>query len=138
MAHEGGRVRREYRIRRRDGHTIWVRDEAHLVDAGDSVLLQGVISDISREREIEQALSHQANHDALTGLPNRVRLRRALEAALGAANASGQSAALLFMDLDAFKEVNDTLGHEASAATSSPSCSRTPTARRVPGQSPAT
>ncbi len=113
VAREGGRVRREYRIRHREGRVIWIRDEAHLVETGTSMLMQGVISDISREREIEQALTHQASHDALTGLPNRVRLRRALEVALVACNAVGRSAALLFMDLDAFKEVNDTLGHEA-------------------------
>ncbi len=110
----GRTFRREFRIRNRDGRRIWVRDEARVVgdEAGRPTLVQGVLTDITREREIEEALSFQANHDALTGLPNRVALRRALAAAVERSRLADAPAALLFMDLDAFKEVNDTLGHE--------------------------
>jgi diguanylate cyclase (GGDEF)-like protein len=59
----------------------------------------------------EEALAHQALHDSLTGLPNRAYLADRLSEALTAAEASGSTAALLLLDLNRFKEVNDTLGH---------------------------
>ncbi len=67
-------------------------------------------------RELErsmQALRHQALHDALTGLPNRQQFDTALVEALSRAGAEGHALAVLFVDLDRFKRVNDTLGHEA-------------------------
>ncbi len=66
------------------------------------------VRDITLRKQAEAALEHQALHDTLTDLPNRVLLRRRLEAAL----ADGSAAALLIMDLDRFKEVNDTFGHQ--------------------------
>ena len=62
------------------------------------------------------ALQHQAHHDGLTNLPNRTLLHQRLEGAVAGARASGQAMALLIMDLDRFKEVNDTLGHHAGDA----------------------
>jgi len=68
----------------------------------------------ARRAEIEQALIHQASHDALTGLPNRAELHRRLAAALDRERAAGQPAVvLLFCDLNGFKLVNDRLGHAA-------------------------
>jgi diguanylate cyclase (GGDEF)-like protein len=58
-----------------------------------------------------KALAHQASHDSLTGLPNREMLRRSVESELAALDAPGQSVTLLMLDLDGFKEVNDTFGH---------------------------
>lgn len=58
-----------------------------------------------------RALAHQASHDSLTGLPNRTLLRRRLERELGALETAEQSMTLLMLDLDGFKEVNDTFGH---------------------------
>src|ERR1700722_15590111 len=60
-----------------------------------------------------RALEHQASHDALTGLPNRTLLKRRLERALGDIETSDQHVTLLMLDLDGFKEVNDTFGHSA-------------------------
>ncbi|NAZ76658.1 EAL domain-containing protein [Kineococcus sp. T13] len=72
--------------------------------------LVGAVQD--RER-LRADLAHQAAHDALTGLPNRARAQALLEAALGGAERSGHRVGLLFVDLDRFKQVNDSLGHAA-------------------------
>ncbi|BCZ83168.1 diguanylate cyclase [Paraburkholderia terrae] len=64
-------------------------------------------------REANVALEHQANHDALTGLPNRVQFESRLASALSAAAVTGQRVAVLYLDCDRFKEINDCLGHEA-------------------------
>jgi diguanylate cyclase (GGDEF)-like protein/PAS domain S-box-containing protein len=69
--------------------------------------------DVTERRRAEEALAHQALHDELTGLPNRTLLQDRLGEALRLAHRRDESLALLVMDLDRFKEVNDTLGHHA-------------------------
>jgi diguanylate cyclase (GGDEF)-like protein/PAS domain S-box-containing protein len=69
------------------------------------------ISDITLRKEQEQRLQHQAEHDALTGLPNRVKLSRTLAAEIDAAGKEARRIAVYLLDLDGFKNVNDTLGH---------------------------
>src|SRR6185503_13627084 len=71
--------------------------------------------DISEHRKAEARIVYLAHHDALTGLPNRVMFREKLEETLAYAR-RGQSLALLFLDLDQFKAVNDTLGHPVGDA----------------------
>ncbi|NWK79577.1 bifunctional diguanylate cyclase/phosphodiesterase [Aquitalea sp. LB_tupeE] len=74
--------------------------------------LVGLILDISERKQMEQAIWHEANYDALTGLPNLRLLRDRLSEELERARRQGSTLALLFIDLDRFKEVNDTLGHQ--------------------------
>jgi diguanylate cyclase (GGDEF)-like protein/PAS domain S-box-containing protein len=78
---------------------------------GTEVLHVIVARDITELREHQQQLEHQALHDGLTGLPNRVLLANRIEHALAAAQRTGHSVGLMLLDLDRFKEVNDTLGH---------------------------
>jgi diguanylate cyclase (GGDEF)-like protein/PAS domain S-box-containing protein len=76
----------------------------------------GLFSDISRIKEAEDRLVRQARHDPVTGLPNRAALPGALVAAIDGCHASGTRLGVLFVDLDGFKAVNDTLGHAAGDA----------------------
>ncbi|HSK91998.1 MAG TPA: bifunctional diguanylate cyclase/phosphodiesterase [Euzebyales bacterium] len=71
------------------------------------------LHDVTERKEIEQALEHRALHDALTGLPNRVLLRDRVEQALRRADRNQRTIAVAYLDLDGFKRVNDSLGHDA-------------------------
>lgn len=72
-----------------------------------------VLRDVSEARRLQQRLTYQATHDQLTGVPNRAEFERALSEALDEARSGGRAHALLFLDLDGFKMVNDTCGHLA-------------------------
>lgn len=76
----------------------------------------GLFSDITKKKETEQTIWLQANNDALTGLPNRRLFRDRLVQDIARAQRAGQQLALLFIDLDHFKQVNDVLGHDAGDA----------------------
>lgn len=79
----------------------------------DEPVIYGFVRDISDRRRAEQQLAHLASHDPLTGLPNRVLVERELDLALARAHRVQASVALMFVDLDDFKAVNDQLGHAA-------------------------
>jgi diguanylate cyclase (GGDEF)-like protein len=78
-----------------------------MADGGAVVLLE----DVTERRNAEARITHLARYDELTGLPNRVNFRDEIEHLLAAPHGTGQMSALLFIDLDQFKQVNDTLGH---------------------------
>ena len=104
----------EYRARRADGGLLWLHDVVHLTPGGEGPgRLRGVMMDISARKEMEARLAHLANHDPLTGLPNRHLLADRLGQALISAARHGRAAGALFLDLDRFKVINDSLGHSA-------------------------
>ncbi len=105
----------EIRRHHKDGSPLdLIASIAPLRDAGGQVTGFVTISaDITARKRAEEALAHQAMHDALTGLPNRLLLQDRLEQAARAAQREMEGFALLFMDLDGFKTVNDTYGHHA-------------------------
>jgi diguanylate cyclase (GGDEF)-like protein/PAS domain S-box-containing protein len=104
----------EYRLLTRDGRELWIRDDETVVSRapdGTPLLVQGFMLDISGQKRLEAELSHQAFHDGLTGLPNRIYFAGQVTAAIARARRSGQGMAVVYLDLDEFKIVNDTLGH---------------------------
>jgi diguanylate cyclase (GGDEF)-like protein/PAS domain S-box-containing protein len=105
----------EYRIVRPDGSTVWVHDECVIVrdPAGDPLYRQGYLLDITQRKLAEERLGHLAYHDSLTGLPNRDLFSEHLEVALARVSGHGHGVAVLYVDLDDFKLVNDSLGHGA-------------------------
>jgi diguanylate cyclase (GGDEF)-like protein/PAS domain S-box-containing protein len=105
----------EYRMIAKDGRVVWFRDEFVVIpdDLGKPKFVQGVMLDITLRKYAEEQLAFLAYHDKLTGLPNRVMFEELLDLSLARAQRTQQGAAVLFMDLDDFKLVNDSLGHAA-------------------------
>ena len=102
-----------YRIIRPGGQVRWLEDRAHAVIGTDGapIRLDGVSSDITERKSHEAEMAHLVNHDALTGLPSRNLLNDRITQALAHARRSERPVAVLFLDLDGFKFVNDSLGH---------------------------
>jgi diguanylate cyclase (GGDEF)-like protein/PAS domain S-box-containing protein len=112
----GQRSECELRIVAKDGATRHIRAYSMVVEAEDAQRphrLYGACQDITEHKQAEERIEFMAHHDALTGLPNRILLRDRFEHALAMAVRSRSRVAMLFLDLDNFKRVNDTLGHAA-------------------------
>jgi len=103
----------QYRMVTRDGRTIWVSDDASVIKngSGASLYWSGILSDITDRKVLEEQLKHQAFHDPLTGLANRALFVDRVEHALARGERDGMRVAVLFVDLDDFKTINDSLGH---------------------------
>ncbi len=105
----------EFRLKRRNDSYVWVRGfgQATWNTEGRAVRFVGSILDVSERRAREEEIQYLAMHDALTGLPNRRLLEDRLDHSLVAARRNRQQVAVMLLDLDGFKSVNDRHGHEA-------------------------
>ena len=110
-------LRADYRMIAKDGSIVWIHDEAYAMTegavAGGRRVSQGLLVDTTDQKRMEAQLLHDALHDPLTGLANRVLFADHVERALASRRGGRTKVALLFLDLDDFKVVNDTLGHRA-------------------------
>lgn len=110
----GGVASIDYRMLHAEGRCIWVRDiVAAERDPAGQPLLRGLRLDITESKRAEERLAFLADHDPLTGLLNRRRFQEELERHVALARRYGHEGALLYMDLDQFKYINDTFGHQS-------------------------
>ncbi|MGV8078949.1 MAG: MASE3 domain-containing protein [Syntrophales bacterium] len=100
-----------YRARRKDGAVLNVEVHSVIISYQGRPAIMGTVIDVTDHIQAQEAIRHLAYHDPLTGLPNRTLLQDRVDTALAAAARAKRCAALLVLDLDRFKEVNDTLGH---------------------------
>lgn len=110
MPEQGKRL--ETLHRHKDGHTIPVEISARRVLIDGKVYIYAAARDITEKKQAEEIIHRQANYDPLTSLPNRRLFHDRLDQEIKKAHRAGMKMALMFIDLDNFKEVNDTLGHD--------------------------
>jgi diguanylate cyclase (GGDEF)-like protein/PAS domain S-box-containing protein len=101
------------RMRRKDGTLLWVELTTWVVrdENGEVLYYEGITRDVTEQKRYEETIRHQAYHDALTGLPNRYLLHDRLNQTLAQAKRAKSLVGVMFLDLDHFKNINDTLGH---------------------------
>lgn len=106
----------EIRGVKKDGTELPLEMSVSSWHTSEGTFYTGIIRDVTERKSLEDQLTHQALHDPLTSLPNRVLFRDRVEHALNRAERRHTEVAVLFLDLDNFKNINDTLGHNAGDA----------------------
>jgi diguanylate cyclase (GGDEF)-like protein/PAS domain S-box-containing protein len=103
----------EVQTYRLDGKPLWGSVNAHMVPGriGEAIRFEGTLEDISDHKRFEEQLLHQSLHDALTGMPNRALFTDRLSQAISRSSRQNSFFALLYLDVDRFKVINDSLGH---------------------------
>jgi diguanylate cyclase (GGDEF)-like protein/PAS domain S-box-containing protein len=105
----------DWQVIRKDGVELFIETSITLQkdSSGKPAGFKGMIRDITEHKRIEQQIHYMATHDALTGLPNRLMFSQLLNQAIRSAQRNKRQLAVFFIDLDRFKTINDSLGHEA-------------------------
>jgi diguanylate cyclase (GGDEF)-like protein/PAS domain S-box-containing protein len=112
---QGHPVTFQRKRKRQNGEPLYLETKLlpHIGERGDTLGCFAVATDISEHKLAEERIQHIAHHDGLTGLPNRLLFNDRLDQAISLAKRDSHQLALLYLDLDKFKAVNDTLGHLA-------------------------
>ncbi|GGC81704.1 putative bifunctional diguanylate cyclase/phosphodiesterase [Undibacterium terreum] len=115
MEQQGSVTNFESRVYRKDRSIIWISENARTVydEAGKIMFYEGTVEDITERKLYEAEIEHRASHDMLTGLPNRALLYERLQQGIMQAQHHNERLALAFLDIDQFKYINDSLGHQA-------------------------
>lgn len=102
-----------YRMKRKDGSWMWIEAKGRCLrdSMGEAYRFTGTMADVTERKRFEEQLMYMATHDPLTGLPNRTLVQDRLSHAMGLCRQKGTRLAILFIDLDRFKLINDSLGH---------------------------
>ncbi len=105
----------DWQIIRKNGDKRYIEASVSLIkdSSGKPIGFRGIVRDATERKKVEQQLNHMATHDALTGLPNRLMFSQLLNHAIQSAQRHKRQLAVFFIDLDRFKTINDSLGHEA-------------------------
>ncbi|MGA2781043.1 MAG: EAL domain-containing protein [Smithella sp.] len=105
----------DWQIIRKNGDKRYIEASVSLKkdSSGNPIGFRGIVRDATERKKVEQQLNHMATHDALTGLPNRLMFSQLLNHAIRTAQRHKRQLAVFFIDLDRFKTINDSLGHEA-------------------------
>jgi diguanylate cyclase (GGDEF)-like protein/PAS domain S-box-containing protein len=104
----------EYRVVNRDGHVRWWHDEGRVLAGPDgrARFVRGFVLDVTDRKQAEETIRRMSTHDGLTGLPNRACLYESLVQEIANSRAENRPLSLLFLSLDRFREINNTLGHQ--------------------------
>jgi len=108
---EGIVTNEEIELHGADGHSVWALENVRLVESPGGATLEGILLDVSDRKRAEEEIAYRAYHDPLTDLPNRALFLDRLTIAIAHAERQSRRAAVLFIDVDDLKMVNDTLGH---------------------------
>lgn len=114
MAKHGSVQNFESQVYREDKSIIWISENARMVhdESGNLLFYEGTVEDITNRKNYEEKMQYQAMHDSLTGLPNRYMLNDRLQQSINFAERYQNKFAVAFLDLDQFKLINDSMGHD--------------------------